>query len=180
MLWSCHGVEMTNTLFVRFGEVHDGWLYVDLHVGHQHLQFPASYIYASLSQLATALVNLLWTEGEAQVTWTTEPVEFDFRFVANGEIIQFEVIRFDDARRVQHTGKVEIQASVSRLILLRTFWRGLRELETRIPTDEYWGRQFPVSDLTTLTRYLKQYPSQRDKEIVQRSLGLHKVLQRRL
>ena len=92
-----------------------------------------------------------------EVVWNEEPIESEFRFRRNGELVSLEVLEFPDHRRVlQPASRFDFQGSYEEVAL--PFWRALRDLQGRFSGEELaarWHRSFPTSDLDDLTSVLK-------------------------
>ncbi len=137
-----------------------GWATVRLMATGFQLEFAASYTPRdSISDLARATVSLLDRVPEQLVTWSAEPVEYDFRFQANGDRTRLEVHEFPDRRR--RWRRVEVPLAVveaDTAAVARALWRGLRRLQGAIPTVEFeesWGHPFPTSVVERLGNQLR-------------------------
>lgn len=118
----------------------------------------ASRPYDSLRDLAAALAALLSGAGGALVKWNAEPEEYDFRFEARGEAVEFEVVRY--AGHGRRGGRTVFALACTRLELCQPFWRELRELRRRSDRDEFeqnWRHPFPEEELRRLTKALRDY-----------------------
>jgi hypothetical protein len=136
-----------------------GWAIVRLTVPHASLEFAASYTPRdSISDLAGAAVGLAAGVPEQIVTWSSEPVEYEFRFSTTGGRTKLEVCRFLDSRRQQGRGEVVAAVEGDATELAHGLWHGLRRLQGRVPTDEFataWRHPFPDAVVEHLGKRLR-------------------------
>jgi hypothetical protein len=136
-----------------------GWVTVRLTTPGVNLAFTASYIQDSISGLARAADGLLAGVSDHTVTWNTEPVEYDFRFVMAGGRTRLEVHEFPDRRR--RWRRVEVPLAVveeETTSIGRALWRGLRRLQGAMSAEEFevcWRHPFPTAIVERLGAQLR-------------------------
>ncbi|MDG3005490.1 hypothetical protein [Paludisphaera mucosa] len=137
-----------------------GWATVRLTAPGVALEFTASYTPGdSIGDLARSAVQSLAGVPEEVVTWNTEPVECEFRFMAVAGRTRLEVYEFPDARHLRRdvdarTALVEGDTPA----MARAVWRGLRRLQGSVPACEFaaaWGHPFPVAAVERLGEGLR-------------------------
>jgi hypothetical protein len=138
-----------------------GWATVRLTLPDAQLEFVASYTPRdSICELARVASGLIKGMPESVVIWNTEPVEYEFRFVAADGRTRLEVHEFPDFRRQGPSARKPLVAveEDSRLVA-RALWRGLRRLQGMIPVEEFaasWGHPFPLDAVERLGDHLRR------------------------
>ena len=146
---------MSPQILVQFGTASNGWLPVTIETPGKLVRFVASYLPEdSLLNLIDALRVMLSTDGAATVTWYTEPTEYVWLFVAASEVIHLTIRSFPDHSHTVPEGQTMLTIQAERQVLVRSFWRALRRLETQDDFAEQWRRPFPHSALAQLSALL--------------------------
>ncbi|MDP9311775.1 MAG: hypothetical protein M3R24_12995 [Chloroflexota bacterium] len=146
---------MSPHIRIQFGTPSHGWLPVTIETPTDHLRFVASHIPEdSLLNLIDALHVVLATDGAASVTWDTEPTEYAWIFAAAGEVAALTIRAFPDHRRTAHEEHTMLTIQADRQVLVRSFWRALRSLETQDHFAQQWQRPFPHDALAQLSATL--------------------------
>ncbi len=150
---------MQQHFHIRFGPARNGWLPVTIHTANQHLAFEASFTPDdSLAQLIDALLMVLASDGTAAVTWNSEPVEYRFTLEAVADVAKLTITAFADHRREAQEGKDVLTVQTDRQVLVRSFWRSLRRLQTQDDFAQQWHRPFPHAALAQLSTTLSTSP----------------------
>jgi hypothetical protein len=114
--------------------------------------------YDSLRDLIAALGDVLTNDCERIIKWNSEPEEFDFRFSAHDVVLQLDIIRYPDHRRLAKDSSLVFSFRGSRLETCWPFWKELRDLHRRTARDEFdrqWRREFPERELQELTKRIR-------------------------
>ena len=136
---------------VRFEPARNGWLPVTIEAAHQRLAFEASFTPPdSLAQLIDTLLVVLSSDGTRSVTWYSEPVEYTFTFVSAADVVALIITTYPDYRRDARMGRNVLTIQADRTVLVRSFWRALRRIETQDDFVEQWRRPFPHDALAQL------------------------------
>lgn len=146
---------------VWFGTPQHGWMELTIVADDETFSTTISHIpYDSLSDLTKALLTLLEGIDYNVVTLNTEPTEYEIRFerLPDEDMIQMTILRYPDSRRVNNTGNVEFSLKESCADICLPFWRALRDLQSRVPLEEFkqhWSPGFPASDMQVLTQRIR-------------------------
>jgi hypothetical protein len=127
----------------------DGWTRVGLAAPGVALEFAASLTPRdSIGELARAAADLLGGGAEQVVTWCSEPVEYEFRFLTDGGVTRLEVHEFPNHRRRWRRREVPVAVvAAERGAIARAIWRALRRLQGAVTGEAFaaaWRRPFPV------------------------------------
>jgi hypothetical protein len=148
---------MSEEFRIQFGDLLSGWLPIELLMGNQQLFFYASYTpYDSLRELLDALISFLAAEGQSTARWNTEPIEYDFVFIAGESVSSPEVVEYPDHRRRLDLGKTVYIANKSQMQIALPFWRQLRRVKYRPGFVDQWKRAFPSRELGVLHDFIKK------------------------
>lgn len=150
---------MTTKLKVAFENPNAGWVTLTINQGGQTISLTASYIYDSFLQLTYTLHSLLFGQGQAIVTWLTEPVEYEMRFAREADTLHLAIHDFPDRRRSPFLGRPLLTLSGSYEEVCLPFWRALRALQGRFSEQELherWQRPFPSGEIAKLTQALEE------------------------
>lgn len=146
-------------LKVEFDTPENGWTKVTVSAGDSFYQFFPSYTpYDSFSELVNALLKILDGYSETVVRWNDEPTEYKFVFISEGGKVIFNIYEIINS---VVAGKVDIERfnfSGSQNEVLRPFWKGLRDMQSKQDSDEYkrqWHRSFPESEILELKQRIK-------------------------
>lgn len=139
---------------LRFGKAHHGWLPTVLEVDGDELAFDVSYLpYDFLGELVAALSGVLDGPGEYVARICEEPAEHDWRFRSfDRSAVVFEVVSYPGPRGGK--GGVVARQWGTPLEVVLPFWRGLRELASRMQAERFranWSQPFPSDALDRLT-----------------------------
>lgn len=140
----------------------NGWVKIRLTARGVRLEFDASYTpWDSIDVLARATAGLLAGVPQHVVVWNTEPVEYEFRFAAEGDRTRLEVHKYPDRRRRQRRGEVPVAVVEGDTIgSARAIWRGLRRLQGTVSKEEFaaaWGYPFPASTVERIGEQLQRH-----------------------
>lgn len=141
-------------LRVRFGDPHAGWFPVEIVAGPVSIAFRASYVYASIYNLIAALRLLLAGQGESIVTWTSEPVEYEMRFLRDNDTITLTILEYPDSRRLLNGGQVLLNISGTYAEVALPLWRAVRGVQGRWSLTEWrehYHSPFPSDEMEKLT-----------------------------
>jgi hypothetical protein len=134
-------------LRVEFGKPEHGWMAVALTSGDTRFDVHASYTPRdSVSDLASAASLILKGGVEATLVWNEEPNQVDFHFTAEGDEAMLVATRYPDHQRGKRCGQELLRVRGTRADVCLPFWRGLRQLQSKMPSDEYkaaWRHEFP-------------------------------------
>lgn len=114
--------------------------------------------YDSLRDLIKALCAALSGDCETIIKWNSEPEEFDFKLAAHGEVVELDIIRYPDHRRMTGASSLVFSFRGSRLETCSSFWKELRDLHRRTRQDEFarqWRREFPEGEMRELTKRIR-------------------------
>ncbi|MBA3715504.1 MAG: hypothetical protein H0W76_24110 [Pyrinomonadaceae bacterium] len=146
-------------LKIDFDAPEAGWTRVTLSAGEHDYQFVPSHVpYDSVTELVRALLKILDNYPEAIVHWNDEPVQHEFVFVSNGGQVDFRVYEIIDSV-VGRRRDEKFTFGGSRYEVLRPFWKGLRDMQSRQNLEEYerqWREPFPECEMVELTRRMKE------------------------
>lgn len=147
---------MSTAFRVHFEPPHHGSLPLSLSTPEEELSFIASFVpYSSLNEFVDCLLSLLLTPHPFLVVrWNTEPLEYHFHFTARDSTAHLEIHQVSPYQTVQDNAHV-FSFHASRQSLVRTFWRGLRKLESQWPSEQHWNQPFPTAHLRRLTELLQ-------------------------
>ncbi|HYX72831.1 MAG TPA: hypothetical protein VE732_08670 [Nitrososphaera sp.] len=137
-----------------------GWTTVTLSAGEGNYQFFPSHVpYDSVSELVNALLKILDGYPEAIVRWNDEPVEHEFVFVSECEQVNFTVYEIIDSIVAGKMRDEKFAFSGPRSDVLRPFWKGLRDMQSKQNLKEYerqWREPFPEREMFELTQRIKE------------------------
>jgi hypothetical protein len=144
--------DVASILRIRFSTPRHGWMPIDIESHQQHLTFAASHTpYASLFDLITSLMIVATTATtQTIVRWTTEPIEYDFVFTIDQPAIQFDILEYPTHARLVNQAQHVFSFHSQPRPLVTTFWRALRNLESRWPHPSEWNEPFPSRELARL------------------------------
>ena len=148
---------MNEKLKVSFDKPDQGWLVIYLNAGEKHLKLPFPYTsFEFPAELVYALLN--FSEGfRSKARCRHNPERYEFEFHPESEPAQVEVIIYPGYKNPD-IGDVIFNYKGSRSEILLAFWLGVRELQARIPPEEYdrgYGREFPVREIKLLAEKIK-------------------------
>ena len=147
-------------LKVEFAAPEHGWTVVNLSAGDHSYQFAPSHVpYDSFGELLKALLNIIDAVPEAVVRWNDEPVEHKFVFISDGKKVDFKVYEVIKSVIDGNVDEVRFSFIGSVYDVLRPFWKGLRDMQSRQSPEElkrHWQWSFPKSEITELTKKLKR------------------------
>ncbi|GEM_PF-6789045 len=160
---------MADTLRLDIDPPVHGWATVRLTAPGVALTVDASYTPRdSIADLARAAALSLAGVPDQIVVWNTEPVEYEFRFVATAGRTRLEVYEFADGRRTQRGNEAPIAVIEGDTSAIScAIWRGLRRLQGALPADEYattWRHPFPATTVERLGIDLRARMAQRKAE----------------
>jgi hypothetical protein len=137
-----------------------GWTMVTLSAGERYYRFVPSHVpYDSVRELVEALLKILDGYLEAIVRWNDEPVEHQFVFISEGERVNLKVYEILDSVVSGRVLDEKFAHGGSRYDVLRAFWKGLREMQSKQSLEEYerqWCERFPEREMVELTRRIKE------------------------
>jgi hypothetical protein len=154
---------MNMRIRIKFATVLHGWMPIGIYLDSESLNFIASYTPRdAISELARSLLCFLTTNGTYIVTFREGPAQYDFSFTREGERGKFKVIRYSDYwgpdyKREPATGEELISVSEGFINIALPFWRGLRELKSRVEREGYeeqWRWPFPHNEVEQLDQKL--------------------------
>jgi hypothetical protein len=132
---------------------------VSLSDGNNHYQFFPSYTpYDSFTELANALLAVLDGNHKAVVRWNDEPVEHKFVFTTEGERVSFKVYEVINSVVAGKVDQERFGFEGTRREVLRPFWKGLRDMQSRQDPKEYekqWHSPFPEREILELKHRVK-------------------------
>lgn len=114
--------------------------------------------YDSLRDLIEALSEVLSGDCETIIKWNSEPEEFDFKLAAHDEVVELEIIRYPDHRRLAESASLVFSFRGTKLEAGLPFWKELRDLHRRTRQDEFarqWRREFPEGEMQELTKSIR-------------------------
>ena len=136
-----------------------------------------SHIYPTLPNLCDALCALAEGRGPRAVVFLLEPQELElrFKFQENQNCI-VNAVRFPDHRRdIENGGEVVFEYSGPAHEVVLSFWRALRQLQTRLPEHEFttrWREPFPANEMAALRAMVERMESgQPTKANTRRTIG---------
>lgn len=154
---STHGLEPSELLQVRFESPADGWLGLELSADNSKIVEAFSHIYPALSDLCSALCDVLNGVTARTVVFLLEPAELELHLVAiDKDTVRLSTTVFPDRHRVRE-GTVLLEHCTTARIVVLTFWRALRRLQASLPEDEFEHRfrqPFPALEMASLTNLL--------------------------
>lgn len=138
---------------IRFGSASYGWLGGSIQIEDQAAAFKGSHTPVNW------LLHLVWALGAVaarrelvEIAINAEPQEYRLSFVREDHATRLHVTRVsprDDPETL-------MEAPVPTERLLLAFWRGLRNLESRMgPASEHWQHEFPRDALRQLQHQLR-------------------------
>lgn len=125
-----------------------GWATIRLTAEGVNLEFVTSHVpYDSIGDLARATVDMLTGLPEQVVTWSLEPVEYDFRFATADGRTHLQVYQYPDERRRWRRREVPVATVEDDTVSIAlAIWRGLRRLQGAVTAEEFaeaWRSPFP-------------------------------------
>lgn len=145
---------MPGKLDVSFNSPQCGWMSIGFNDGADEFHTTTAHAPhdAALSELMTILAKLAdagSSENEYLLKWNRDPEEFDFRFVRDGEGLEFEIYRYPTDERdagqrelvFSHCGKLRD--------ICKAFAETFAQLYNDRDTDEFafnWRQPFPLSE----------------------------------
>lgn len=146
-------------LKVEFTAPENGWTVVKLSSGDESYQFFPSHVpYNSFGELIKALLNIIDGVPDATVYWNDEPVEHKFVFTTDSKRVDFKVYEIIKSVIAGNVGKERFSFVGSLYEVLRPFWKGLRDMQSRQSSEDFkkhWQWAFPDSEISELTQKLK-------------------------
>jgi hypothetical protein len=125
---------------IRSGEPSSGWIDADVQIG-------SSSLHASVSSVLN--------DGLGVAVWWLEPQELELAFTRDGMDLAVTVVRWPDSTRAEGRGTLVASALEPAADVVRAVWRGLREVQSRVPSDVWlreWRHAFPIGVLEELDR----------------------------
>jgi len=151
-------------LKVSFDGPQYGWLTISFSVREEILQVSVEHVpYDVVTELADGLHDLLCGHPDAVARGNDGPIEYQFVFEQEGNLIRFEVI-VDHETLAGKTQETLFVFSDALYQLVRPFWKALRDLETRLPMTEYeaqWRETFPKREMSLLTEKIREKKNER-------------------
>lgn len=151
---STRALEPAELLQVRFDSPANGWLGLELSADNTTVVQTFSHIYPALRDLVSALCDVLNGVRARTVVFLLEPDELELHLVAiDQDIVKLTMRVFPDRHRVRE-GTVLLEHCTTAPIVVLTFWRALRRLQTSLPEDEFEHRfcqPFPALEMASLT-----------------------------
>lgn len=143
---------MAGKLHVVFGDPVAGQVRLTVTHGIEFAEIAASYLYNGFLELTLALHRLLFTQGESVVTWRSEALETEMRFVRMDESVYLEIDVFTEGRRASR-GRRLLFASGDYDEICLPFWRSLRTLQGRYSGEDLQRRWpgFPSNEINKLS-----------------------------
>jgi hypothetical protein len=146
-------------LKAEFATPENGWTKVRLSAGDSFYQFFPSYTpYDSFNELLNSLLKILDGNPEAIVRWNDEPTEHKFVFNSKDGQITFKVYEIINSIVAGKAVEERFAFIGSQNEVLRPFWKGLRDMQSKQDTDEFerqWRSPFPKKEMLELTQRIK-------------------------
>ena len=145
---------------VRFGTAKNGWLPVLISTFDSKIEYAASYV---PKDIVLSLTEVLLEIAESHtaisrsVVLFHEPAESEIHFIWSGPIsdsLSLQVLEFPDHLRTKGPGQAQLSFQNKRGAILLSFWRALRDLESRVEQESFetqWRHTFPSKELSLLT-----------------------------
>ena len=131
---------------------------MNLDAPQQQLEFVVSDVPGDpIPQFIRAATEVLTTAGRYVATHSEEPSEVDWIFEIGERDVSLTLKRFNGWKRIKDDGKTIFEFTDSRHELALSFWRGLRELESRKAEcdDLHWPR-FHSEEMAALTDFVSK------------------------
>jgi hypothetical protein len=147
-------------LRVRFGTAKHGWLPISISASEAKFECTTSYTPKEfVLPLVEALIDLAQSRTPISrlVILSQEPIESEIRFFWTGptdDSLSLQVVEFPDRIRTKYPGDIKFFITVNRCTILLSFWRALRDLESRVEQESFeshWGSLFPSKEMSLLT-----------------------------
>jgi hypothetical protein len=152
---------MADGLRIDIESPQNGWAMVRLTTPDVLLVFAASYTpWDSIGELARVTAGLLDGLPEQDVTWNTEPVEYEVRFATKGAQTRLEIHQYPDTRRRRQAEAPVAVVEGDTIGIARAIWRGLRRLQGTVPAEVFaatWGHPFPSGIVERIEQQLRSY-----------------------
>jgi hypothetical protein len=149
-------------LKVEFGDPHAGWMDLMIRADACAVALTASYAgYGWLAEMVGTLHGLTTYDHRKLVRILEEPEVCELRFDRVDGTLSLEVCR--RASEQHRHCRTLLEASGSILEMCLSFWRALRNLQTRFSEKEFerrWHSPFPTSGMEQLTAHLRQLREQ--------------------
>ncbi len=147
---------MTAKLRVSFNSPQSGFMSIGLKAGKaSFVTAVASAPYDSVKDLIKGLSSLLGGADHVTIKWNCEPEEYDFDFRKLDGEAEFKIIRYPNHRRSKDTNESVFAFRAPLENICKSFWVSLNELYEDKDVDEFdknWRRQFPVEEMSELTK----------------------------
>lgn len=142
-------------LRVEFDWPDHGWLKLELRCEQVVFAESFSHIHPTLPRLCDALCALAEGRQPRPVVFVLEPQEFELSFRSQqNDHCSVNAVRFPDHGRDPEDGEVVFEYSGTSPEVVLSFWRALRQLQTRLPDHEFtarWREPFPANEMALLT-----------------------------
>ena len=153
----------SNSLKVHFDPPTSGWLPVHIETPERELDFLASYIKDSLTDLANALNLICNGVSDHTVVWELEPEKMVFSFRSSeNNLLTFSVDEHPNRITSDRLHQKHIELTDSTVNICTIFWRALRRLETSKTPDylsDHWKFPFPSTTVAQLKKCLSNHNS---------------------
>ncbi len=148
----------TERLQVIFDLPSHGWLGLDLRAGERRFVEHVSHIYPSLAHLCSGLCDVLNGAPSRPIVFYLEPAELELRIAPESDNEWYlSLMWFRDHRRsAMPAPSFEFRSTP--FMIVSTFWRALRRLETALPAAEFaaqYCEPFPTLEMASLTKLVK-------------------------
>lgn len=150
-------MQLAQKLEVTFSPPSNGWVGLDLRVGDQRLSENLSHIFPGLRDLCSGLCDVMNGAASRPAVFYLEPAQLELRISPEAsDRWRFTASVFPDRRR-HAPAAAAIVAVFPAAIIVLTFWRALRRLETSLSPEEFASRfrdPFPSLEMASLTKLL--------------------------
>lgn len=149
----------SETFKVRFGKPENGW--IEIHIKNSGNTFFLQISYTPfhlVEELINAIIKVL--DGESvKANGSYNPERYEFIFDVKDEMVHLYVLEFHDYKINENFRKILFDITGERLKICKSFWRGFKDLQGKISSEEYkelFHREFPTRDLEFLSYKISQ------------------------
>ncbi len=151
---------MSTNFRIEFGYPKHQWIDVTLSTDDVRVisSVASTCPYDSIDNLVCAIMGLLKGLSPSYGYLSEEPAEKEFLFTADGEMVTLTVTQYYRHGRTKSEKCEELfQINGTMLEICMPFWRGLRRLQSTVPSEEYikeWAA-FPTAKLDEMTQLIQ-------------------------
>lgn len=144
---------------VRFSKPENGWIELNIDNNENTLFLETAYTpFHLIDELISAIIEVL--DGRsAKANGSYNPERYEFIFDVKDEIVHLYVLQFPDYKINENHRKILFDFTGGRLKICKSFWRGFKDLQGKISSEEYknfFHREFPTRDLEFLSYKISQ------------------------